>query len=440
MPWVTGFTRLPPLLDPAASPDESLSTELLAWSRAVLHDTFSREVGDGWGTPDVGNPWVLRSGQASNGWVDAAGAHIVAAPSAFTYWSAGPSVRDSDLRVALSFDVLPSAGAPVLAYASSRRLASGWRYECVVELDSSGLMRIALLKAAPTETFLVSYTTALSGYVAGQVLWLRFQTVGVSPTTLRARVWLDGTTEPATWLVSTSDSSVPELQVAGDTFLGVYSSGVVQPALSFDNLSVIDLAALGGAASARFEAYRIYRTANGERVLVDEVTDFGTPTLLDWEAPTGVPLVYELTQYDGWQESVAAVVQSQVFDVPRWFLVIPDDPTLTFPLQEASLSSVRPGFTRVEGVRMSARYPLGRSTPIVWTGPAQRPTGEMIVFVVRSQEQIERVRAAAKASRLEYAVLKTGRGEALAVKLGAVTETYRAAGLTDVAVPYIAVR
>src|SRR5271157_2002401 len=37
----------------------------------------------------------------------------------------------------------------------------------------------------------------------GVVLWLHVQFQGVNPTAVRARAWLDGTTEPSTWLLNT---------------------------------------------------------------------------------------------------------------------------------------------------------------------------------------------------------------------------------------------
>src|SRR5205807_1969924 len=46
------------------------------------------------------------------------------------------------------------------------------------------------------------------------VVWLRVQFQGANPTTIRARAWLDGTTEPTSWLLNTTDSTAAE-QAAG---------------------------------------------------------------------------------------------------------------------------------------------------------------------------------------------------------------------------------
>jgi hypothetical protein len=44
----------------------------------------------------------------------------------------------------------------------------------------------------------------------GVVLRERVQFLGANPTTIRARVWLDGTPEPSTWLLDTTDSTPAE--------------------------------------------------------------------------------------------------------------------------------------------------------------------------------------------------------------------------------------
>ena len=48
----------------------------------------------------------------------------------------------------------------------------------------------------------------------GAVVWLRVEFQGTNPTTIRARAWLEGTSEPTAWLLSTTDSTAAE-QVAG---------------------------------------------------------------------------------------------------------------------------------------------------------------------------------------------------------------------------------
>jgi len=78
---------------------------------------------------------------------------------------------------------------------------------------------------------LVRSGTALAGgtlagvtLTPGAVLHVRTQAVGTSPTTLRARAWLDGTTEPAAWQYTATDSTAA-LQAPGGVRLMTYLSG-----------------------------------------------------------------------------------------------------------------------------------------------------------------------------------------------------------------------
>jgi DNA-binding beta-propeller fold protein YncE len=44
------------------------------------------------------------------------------------------------------------------------------------------------------------------------VVWLHVEFQGANPTAVRSRAWLDGTTEPSTWLLNTTDSNSIEQQ------------------------------------------------------------------------------------------------------------------------------------------------------------------------------------------------------------------------------------
>lgn len=57
--------------------------------------------------------------------------------------------------------------------------------------------------------------------------WCRAQAVGTSPTTLRARFWLDGDAEPGTWAFDTTDATAA-LQEAGLVGLSPFGIGVYE--------------------------------------------------------------------------------------------------------------------------------------------------------------------------------------------------------------------
>lgn len=274
--------------------------------------------------------------------------------------------------------------------------------------------------------------TGLGTYEGDQWIKVRMQ---VQSTTLRMKVWLEGETEPD-WSEFT-DSSLSAAGAIG--FANYVYSGVTNGPVQwyFDDLSLIDLDDLTGEGDAwyPFYSYRLYRTVNGERTLVAEETDINTLLATDWAAPTGNSVVYEITQYDGWMESIITSSLGQVFDSPIWFLVVPDNTALCFPLQW-----VQPGYSQDEEGPMTPRYPLGRSTPIVRTGVTRKPSGDVQVNIQNDSTQLDNIRAAAKLSRSGlYAVLKTGWGDAMTVKIGTVSTSYGSVGKVEVRFPYVTV-
>ena len=61
-------------------------------------------------------------------------------------------------------------------------------------------------------------------YTAGTQLNARLQVQGTSPTTLRLKVWANGSAEPTAWAATVTDSSAA-LQFAGSVGLRSYLSG-----------------------------------------------------------------------------------------------------------------------------------------------------------------------------------------------------------------------
>jgi hypothetical protein len=78
---------------------------------------------------------------------------------------------------------------------------------------------------AGTETVIQNLATVPGlTYNAGDVLRVRFQVSGTGTTQLAAKVWKDGGSEPASWLLQSSDSTA-SLQVPGSVGLWLYLSG-----------------------------------------------------------------------------------------------------------------------------------------------------------------------------------------------------------------------
>lgn len=91
-----------------------------------------------------------------------------------------------------------------------------------------------------TETLLGTQTAVPGLSVAvGTRLDLRVQATGVSPTTVRARVWAHGTAEPSTWQQSVTDATAGLQEPGG---IGVYgylsgSASTTPIVIRFDDLT-----------------------------------------------------------------------------------------------------------------------------------------------------------------------------------------------------------
>jgi len=67
-------------------------------------------------------------------------------------------------------------------------------------------------------------------FAAGNAVTVRFQVTGTAPTTVRVKAWKAGTSEPASWQLTATDS-YPDLQAPGSVGLQTYlsSSSTITP-------------------------------------------------------------------------------------------------------------------------------------------------------------------------------------------------------------------
>jgi large repetitive protein len=191
----------------------------------LASDAFGRTVSGGFGTADTGGLWTVAGG-ASNFSV-AAGAGQVTLTAA----GAGPtaylgSVSSSSTTVSASFslDKVANGGG---AYVSlvGRRLSATADYRVKVVIGSGGAVTASLVAiSGTTQTTLQSATVPGVTYAAGDVLHVKLQVTGAAPTTLAAKVWKGGVTEPASWLLSKTDAT-SGLQAPGAVGIAPYLSG-----------------------------------------------------------------------------------------------------------------------------------------------------------------------------------------------------------------------
>jgi len=211
----------------------------------LARDAFGRLSPAGWGTADLGGPWVLRfngnAEAAAAASLDGARAHLGVATTAglkVLVAAVGPAAADADLRVTARAD--RTAGAYVLLVA--RVLDANRFYAAQINLNSNSF---AVRRSGPVSnvwTTLGSGPTPPTPFAANTDYALRLQVQG---TALRAKWWLAGQPEPAAWAVQVTDATY----AAGQSGVGgVVTTSPTTVDFSFDDFAAAPLT--GGASAA----------------------------------------------------------------------------------------------------------------------------------------------------------------------------------------------
>lgn len=192
----------------------------------VAADAFGRTLASGWGNADTGGAWTSTGAAANLSVGGGFGRLRLGAGSGQTVVLGSVSSSGVDLLTTYSLDKVPTGSGHYLSVLGRRVPAAG-DYRAKVHLLANGSVGLSLQRAttAGAETALAAETT-ISGttVAAGEQLKVRVQVVGTSPTTVRARLWKAGTTEPTTWQKTATDSTMG-FQAAGSLGLYGYLSG-----------------------------------------------------------------------------------------------------------------------------------------------------------------------------------------------------------------------
>jgi hypothetical protein len=112
-------------------------------------------------------------------------------------------------------------------------------YETILYYAPDGTVTLILAAIVNGNETDLAYSTLPGTFAAGTSLTVRMETSGSGTTTLGAKAWRTGTTEPAAWQVTATDST-PSLQTAGGVYVELYNSSKATAAqtLQMDNVWV----------------------------------------------------------------------------------------------------------------------------------------------------------------------------------------------------------
>lgn len=207
----------------ATSPDPIPALNTTDPPTILVKDAFARSVTNGWGTADVGGPWRVDSDVLSSFRVDGARGLIVA-PNHRPRNAIATSGYGLDVSGLVSFSIdrvpdNPGRFYTIQVYARrDDRFSDGdYYYRYRIRAFGTGKMDVRMEKSVDGDRDWVSDLKSIpTVWKPGQRYWIRWESLGASPTTLRIRVWPVGTTEPSTWQSSVAVTE-PALNVAGTT-------------------------------------------------------------------------------------------------------------------------------------------------------------------------------------------------------------------------------
>lgn len=201
----------------------------------LAQDSFNRTVAAGsWGSADTGGVWTLGGGNSEFSVASSWGRVSLQPAYDRQAWLNSISSTDVVVRVALSSSSVWSGSAQNFTIVG--RNISGTYYQARVRIES-GLLRLYTMR---DEAALTGSTTISHTYAAGEVIWCELSVTGTSPTTIAAKMWLDGDTEPGSYQQSTTDNTAG-YQVAGAVGLRAnIGASAAAAVLSFGNYSATD--------------------------------------------------------------------------------------------------------------------------------------------------------------------------------------------------------
>lgn len=213
------FTITLTVTDNVGATDTTAKSVTIGDSSVLAADTFARNIGSGFGQADTGGAWQTHGA----GFSVTGGEGLVAASTAGQGpWAQLPGVSGDriDLTARIAIDRRPDAAA--LYVGTIGRRVGNSDYRLKLRVDPVGTVTASLVRMSNGETTLAS-TRVPGTYTVGTSIHTRLQVVGTSPTSLRAKAWISGTTEPSNWQLTASDSTA-SLQAAGAVGVHTYVS------------------------------------------------------------------------------------------------------------------------------------------------------------------------------------------------------------------------
>jgi PKD repeat protein len=188
----------------------------------IVDDTFTRTLASSWGTADSGQAWTLSSTSSAYS-VDGNRGRMTL-PAGTGRAARLTTVSLADVAIAADVAVTPSPTGSGTYVALMSRLNGNNSYRAKLQFAAGGVITLIITRVAGSTETNLGWLRVPGTFTTGQSVHLAFESVGASPTTLRAKVWPTGGAEPASWLVSVTDGTAG-YQAAAAVGIDCYQSG-----------------------------------------------------------------------------------------------------------------------------------------------------------------------------------------------------------------------
>jgi outer membrane biosynthesis protein TonB len=213
----------------------------------VAQDWFSREVSSGFGSAVAGGRYSTPGTASDYRVTGGVGLMRVGAGTSRSALLA-PTVLGVNTGLTFRLDRLPK-GASTFVYITARRGSDGSEYRARTRIDPSGAVFLSVSRTGGQEITIGPEVRAPFTITAGQAVRTRIVITNASPSRLRLRSWLAGTSEPSGWAIDQTDGTAA-LQDAGSVGIRAYTSSSTANApieVAIDDYTVRQVATSGPA-------------------------------------------------------------------------------------------------------------------------------------------------------------------------------------------------
>jgi hypothetical protein len=235
---------------PPAQPFYVWAPKAVTTDGLAVSDSLTRTVAAGWGTADTGQAWAFTGGVAADYAVNGTvGQHVMNSANVLRYTYVPSPGADVDMQADWALDKT-AVGQPNYAFLMARYTDTTHMYMVRAQVSHVGQTITLTLRKRNGAEVQLGATATLSNYVVGTYYTMRLSVIG---STISAKCWQRGTTEPGAWQIIATDTDLTAVGSVGvRSLVGNGSTQTLPVTASFDNFAVNN--------SQRFA---VTRSANG---------------------------------------------------------------------------------------------------------------------------------------------------------------------------------